>query len=230
MSRPRFLTAVAVCAAVCEGLEERLASDDITPAYLVFEWMVVEAFVRAGDRALTKGTPGTLKVQSARDDHDPICARTYLRVPSIFGFHGIYKPLARNLGIVDDELRLADNGYELLKIWEEEQGLDGFLGSSVTGGPGRSARQVLRDAVEDGLKKGTTARTGGWQGWTLLARHLSPGATAPREASFVLQLLLDSSAEPRGELFRLLSSKATADTPESEIARSLLPKGLSGNN
>ena len=67
MSRPRFLTAIAVSAAVCDGLEDRLAADGITPDYLVFEWLVVEAFVREGDREKTLRTPGTQKAQEVRD-------------------------------------------------------------------------------------------------------------------------------------------------------------------
>src|SRR5262245_19907051 len=172
MSRSRFLTAIAVSAAVCEGLEDRLSADNVTPTYLVFEWLVVEAFVRAGKREATVGTPGTQKAQEVRESGEAMCARTYLRTPTVFGFHGVYKPLARHLGIVDDDLRLADKGYELLKIWQSEQGLDGFLKSTTSGGSGRSVREILHAAVLDGLGAGYTKRSGGWQGWDSLARHL----------------------------------------------------------
>jgi hypothetical protein len=94
MSRPRFLTAIAVSAAVCDGLEDKVADDHVTPAYLVFEWLLVEGFVRAGDRETTRGTPGTLKGQAVKNSGQAMCARTYLRAPSIFGFHGVYKSLA----------------------------------------------------------------------------------------------------------------------------------------
>jgi hypothetical protein len=91
MSRPRFLTAMAVSAAVCDGLEDKVAADHITPAHLVFEWLLVEGFVRAGEKENTVGTPGTLKGQAAKNSGQPLSAGTYLRVPSIFGFHGVYK-------------------------------------------------------------------------------------------------------------------------------------------
>lgn len=65
MSHPRFLTAIAVTSAVCEGLEDQVASDHLTLAPIVFEWLLVEAFVRCGDPANTKGTPGTLKARMA---------------------------------------------------------------------------------------------------------------------------------------------------------------------
>src|SRR5438034_1254444 len=46
MNRPRFLTAIAISALVCDGLEEEIAADGITLAYLVFEWLLVEGFAR----------------------------------------------------------------------------------------------------------------------------------------------------------------------------------------
>lgn len=48
MVRPRFVTSIAVAAAVCQGMEDHIAADNVTPAYLVFEWLLVEAFVRDG--------------------------------------------------------------------------------------------------------------------------------------------------------------------------------------
>src|SRR5260221_489495 len=83
MFRPRFVTAIAVSAAVCEGLEDRFAADGVTPAYLVFEWLVVEAFVRAGKSGTTLRTPGTQKAQEVRASGDAMCARTYLKTPSV---------------------------------------------------------------------------------------------------------------------------------------------------
>jgi hypothetical protein len=227
MSRPRFLTAIAVSAAVCDGLEDHFAADGITPSYLVFEWLVVEAFVRASEPQATLRTPGIQKARDARQSDDAMCARTYLKTPTVFGFHGVYKPLARHLGVVDDELRLADHGYELLKAWQTEQGLEGFLDSvSGSAGAGRSARQTLRDALVDGLAASCTKRSGAWQGWRILARRLAPTSSGPNEAAFIRRLLADQAAEPRGEIFKLLSGARIVDNlGEDEVARSfLLPK------
>ncbi|HVC12265.1 MAG TPA: hypothetical protein VNE59_11555 [Burkholderiales bacterium] len=223
MSRPRFVTAIAVSAAVCEGLEERFSADGVTPAYLVFEWLVVEAFVRAGKPEATRHTPGTQKAQDARASQDAMCARNYLKTPTVFGFHGVYKPIARHLGVVDDNLRLSDRGYELLKVWQSEQRLEGFLENTSGGGAGRSARQTLRAAVDEGLAVGHTARSGGWQGWTILAEHLAPANAGPREAAVIERLLADSEAAPRGEIFKLLREGGEIeDSSEDAITRSLL--------
>jgi hypothetical protein len=173
MQRPRFLTAIAACAAVCEGMEDRIATDNVTPSYIVFEWLLVEAFARKADRAKTRATPGMNKAHDAQKVGQPMSASAYLRVPTIFGFHGVYKPLARNLGIVDDDLRLGDNGYELLKVWQTERGLDGFLASTMSPGPGKQFRTLLRSAVEDGLHDGYIRRSYSWPGWSLLAEHLA---------------------------------------------------------
>ena len=222
MLRPRFLTAIAVSAAVCEGLEDRISSDNVTPAYIVFEWLLVEGFVRAAHKETTKGTPGTLKAQAVKESGEPMCARTYLRGPSIFGFHGVYKPLARHLGIVDDDLRLSDNGYALLKEWQREQGLEGFLESSVASGRGTAMRRLLRFAVEDGLREGSSKRSGGWQGWQMLADHLAPSTIGPGEATFIYRLLLDDRGGTRGEVFHLLESSPPDELPESTVVRDIL--------
>jgi len=218
MSRPRFLSAMAVSAAVCENLEDRLAADGITPAFLVFEWLVVEAFVRAGSRDETRGTPGTLKAQEVCNSRDVLSHRTYLKVPNVFGFHGVYKPLARDLGIVDDNMQLGDRGYELLKVWQAERQLDGFLESALASGEGRQARQMLRSAVEDGLAAGFTRRSGSWQGWAFLAEHLSPANIGEKEAACLARFFQDPEREPRGEMFRLLQKVCDeVDLSEDQI-------------
>jgi hypothetical protein len=223
MSRPRFVTAIAVSAAVCEGLEDRFAADGITPSYLVFEWLLVEAFVRESEEEKTRRTPGIQKGRDVRESGDTMCARTYLKTPTVFGFHGVYKPLARHLRIVDDEMRLADRGYELLKIWQSEQRLEGFLESASGGGPGRSARQTLRSAVEEGLAASCIKRSGAWQGWQILANHLAPASTAPNEAAFIQRLLADPEAAPRGEVFKLVSDAGkTTELAEAEIGGSFI--------
>ena len=221
MSRPRFLTAIAVSSAVCDGIEDQISTDHATPTSIVFEWLLVEGFVRYGDRNRTRRTPGIQKAQDAKLTGEPMCARTYLRAPTVFGFHGIYKPLARHLNIVDQDLRLADNGYALLKEWQGEQGLLGFLASSVLTGSGSADRQSLRAAVDDALKHAYSTRSPTWQGWSWLPLHLSPGGMGRREAAF-LSRLLKSDSEMSGEVFRLLQDCPPSTLPEAEIVRDFL--------
>ena len=64
MGRPRFVTAMAVGACVCEAWDsDRVAADGITPPWLVYEWLVVEAFVRAQSQLkAATGIPGIYQV------------------------------------------------------------------------------------------------------------------------------------------------------------------------
>lgn len=54
---------MAVSAAVAKGIEDAIAADPVTPESVVFEWLVVKAFVRAGDREHTRGTAGILEAR-----------------------------------------------------------------------------------------------------------------------------------------------------------------------
>lgn len=78
MSRPRFVTATAVSVDVCEGLEDKLAADGVTPAYLVFEWLVVEEFIRAGKREVALRTPGSQKAHEVRHSGEATCASGHI--------------------------------------------------------------------------------------------------------------------------------------------------------
>jgi hypothetical protein len=157
MNRPRFLTAIAVSAAVCEGLQE-VAADGVTPAYLVFEWLLVESFARAAERLDAQQTPGIEKARTCQRADVRMSARGYLKAPTVFGFHGVYRRLARDMGIVDEDI-LSERGYALLKTWEREQGLDGFLDTGSAGLGAANRRQLLRAAVSDGLREGYTHRS-----------------------------------------------------------------------
>lgn len=228
MSRPRFLTAMAVSAVVCEGLEEDYAADGVTPAHLIFEWLLVEGFAREGRDGEIRRTPGILKAREAVRAGMKMSAKNYLKVPSVFGFHGVYKRLATNLGIVDDDFSLVDNGYALVKLWQQEQRLEGFINSALPPQSTRNLRPLLRSAVKDGLSHGHTARSAGWQGWRFFADHLAPSRIGRREAQFIRQLLLDPVGDRREEVFRLLdlpdNEHLLSEESEAVIVRHLLPQ------
>ncbi|MHB1424393.1 MAG: hypothetical protein ACYC3I_14575 [Gemmataceae bacterium] len=225
MHRPRFLTAIAVSAAVCEGLEEEVAEDGKTPAWLVLEWLLVEAFARAGVK--DDAPPGIRKATTAREAGIPLGANNYLKAATVFGFHGVYKRLARHLEIVDEDFQAREGGYQLLKVWEREQGLQGQFTGTVHNSGGR-LRYSLRSAVEDGLQKGCTDRSNGWQGWSFFVEHLAPGSIGPDEADSLRRLLLDPKGEPRGELFRLITEsnifRREEKIGDAAVVNYLLPK------
>ena len=203
---PRFLTAMAVSMSLCEGVPtDRMAKDGVSPPYLVFEWYVVEGLVRTrGKNSKTiEGLPGRNKAAAALKDDVPLSARRYLKTPSVFGFHGIYRQLARNLRIEQDG-NLGESGYELLTLWAQEQGLTGFVGSKE--GSGRQLRQRLRDALQDGLDQGVVARRGGWSGWNFFGEHLAPYEFGRRERKFLAGQLLSGAGGFRDEVLHFLVS------------------------
>ena len=104
MLRIRFLTAMAVGSLVIEDLEGDPRHRDATP-YLVWEWLVVEALTREkGDDPSIWGVPGTGVTRAALAQHKYVDARSYLKTPRVFGFHGVYKRLAVRLGLLDVHL------------------------------------------------------------------------------------------------------------------------------
>jgi hypothetical protein len=230
MNRPRFLTAIAVSAVVCQDLsdEDRTAADGVTPGYLVFEWLVVEGFARMADRLDVQRTPGIDKARACVRSAVPMSAMNYLKAPTVFGFHGVYRRLARHVGIIDEHDILLENGYLLLKTWEREQGIEGFLDSARANVKAANRRQLLLTAVKESLAAGYTSRSAGWQGWQFLAQHLVPAAPGRQETALLRRLLLDGKAEPRGEMFQLLErpeNLAFAElNHEAALVRHLLPQ------
>lgn len=205
-SHPRFLTTIAVSAAVCQDFEEdTVAKDGTSEPWLVFEWLFTEGLVRrAQDGSELVGLPGSQKVRHAVfRDQVPLSAKRYLKTPSVFGFHGVYRLLAKTLGI-ERNGRLWEQGQELLRIWSEEQGLPGFIGTA--GGEGTNWRRTLRQAVEEGLAKGCIDQSSNWRGWDFFRDHLSVYGVGRREAALIHKLLLSSGDGYRRDVLQFLAS------------------------
>jgi hypothetical protein len=207
MGRPRFLTALAVGAHVCAEHEpETVAKDNVTPPYLVFEWWVVEAFVRASDELAESGRiPGIQKVQACYRNSRPVSAPAYLKTASVFGFTGIFRRLARHTQILTNDGLLDEAGYRLLEVWEREQGLEGFLRGRE--GPGATLRENLRKAVRDGLDSGHTSHRPG-HFWSAIAQHLDPARPGRRERAVLLELIDTRAGQSEAVKFITASLRA----------------------
>jgi hypothetical protein len=204
---PRFLTCVAVSLSLCSGFpEEAVATDEVSEPWQVLEWYLVEGLVRTTkEKGLLRGLPGQDKAASAIKDGVPFSAKRYLKTPTVFGFHGVYRALARDLE-VERAGRLGETGYALVTTWEKEQQLDGFSGSCD--GPGKAVRQQLVDAIRDGLQSGSVARKWGWSGWQFFSDNLGIYDAGRREARVIAQALLNPGSGFRKEVLRCLVSDA----------------------
>lgn len=202
---PRFLTAIAVALSLCRDFDpDTLAQDGVSEPWQVFEWYMVEGLTRkAEDPAEISGLPGSMKARQALADRVPLCATRYLVVPSVFGFHGVYRRLARELHVEDSE-RLGELGYELLCTWETEQNLEGFHSGRT--GPGSPWRKCLLDAIKDGLTTGATDRSGNWSGWEFFRDHLSIYNAGPLEKQVITNALYGPKESTRYKLLNFLTS------------------------
>jgi hypothetical protein len=205
MSHPRFLTLSAVSSAVCNDYDEEVfASDGISPPWQVFEWYVVEGLVRCiKDGKRISGLPGRDKSSDAIADGVPLSARRYLKTPNVFGFHGVYRLLARELDIEDDG-RLSETGCRLLGVWRDEQNLPGFYESM--GGPGNDLFRLWKGAVEDGLKAGTVNRSASWSGWQKIAQYLGPYDAGPKERRTLASMIVSGERGYTREVMEYLRS------------------------
>jgi len=202
---PRFLTSIAVSLSLCaEFSDEMIAADGISEPWQVFEWYLVEGMVRTTDeRKLLRGLPGQDKAAGSIKDGVPLSAKRYLKTPTVFGFHGVYRALARDIEVERAD-RLGETGFALVTSWEKEQGLDGFCGSGD--GPGKAVRRRLIDAIQDGLENGGVARKGGWNGWQFFSDRLGIYEAGKQESRVIRQALLNPTSGFRKEVLGLLIS------------------------
>ena len=223
MSRIRFVTAIAVGAVATERLSDVVAADGASTAYLAFEWHVVEALAR--DRHLpTEATlyvPGISKARSvvARGVH--LDAASYLKVPKVFGFYGIYKRLARAMDVVDDQLLLGPAGDRLVRVWEAEQELPGFA-DRARGTPGGRLVARIENAVSSALAAGRVTLPLGSHLWWELVPPLRPDTAGRRERSVAFDLLTDVDSPMRRELV-LGVQRHELEGSEADVVRALRP-------
>ena len=161
MSHPRYLSLIAAGVALCQEFPaDTIAKDGISNPLQIFEWYLVQALVKnfkANGTLL--GLPGSDKANDAMKKGLPLNAPRYLRVPSVFGFYGVYKTLARDIGLIEGE-RLGEPGDNLVRIWETEQNLQGYY--SPFNGPGSLFKSKLKKAIDDGLKAGAVDLNWSW--------------------------------------------------------------------
>ena len=116
MKRIRFLTSMALGGTIApELLDVSPGVPGDTPE-IAFERVVIEALARAGSRGLEldTGIPGITKAQAALLGKSRLGARGYLKGPKVFGFFGVYRPLAVSVGLLDSRGGTLAPGQSLL--------------------------------------------------------------------------------------------------------------------
>ena len=215
MQRIRFLTAMVVGSFVIEDLEGNPRHRDASP-YLVWEWLVVEALIREiSDDASIRGVPGSGVTRTALAQHGYVDARSYLKTPRIFGFHGVYKSLAVHLGLLDVHLGPGPNAERLADAWARGRGLGGVTGAKTLWG--RWKTTVIRSLNH------TPPRTNAhWNAsdWRDLAQAFAPETAEVEEKRLLRELLLSSGARQLGalpELWRLQANHGSDGLQEEAL-------------
>jgi hypothetical protein len=121
---------------------------------------------------------------------------------------------------------LNENGNQLLKIWEREQGLSGYRDVEKSQGDGARLRRLFQDAIKASLQSCQTEKPASWPGALLVLNHLVPHRPGSNERRFLWELLADKSVDLRGELFdNLRDNNLLKKFSEEQSERSLL-KGI----
>jgi len=211
MRHPRFLTSIAAGAHICsEYDEDAVAKDGVSPPYQVFEWYVVQALVRDFKDNLEEitGLPGRDKAFDAMKKDIPLCAENYLKTAFVFGFHGVYRTLAENLGVTQDG-RLGEAGDRLLRVWESEQDLKGFYTRKE--GPGSNLLRAMRSAVKDGMESGKVMRKWNWGENSEIAKKFAIYKAGSSEKDQLLGLLNLDQSTTRSQVIEFLSSNSGSE-------------------
>ena len=218
MQRIRFLTTMAVGTRVIEDIAGVATRPDSAP-FLAWEWLVVEAFVRASEsQPMAQGVAGVQVVRRAIEKFGHVDATTYLKTPRVFGFHGIYKRLAVHLGITDVHLELREQGAALVDAW-----MDDF----PDGGRAGAARLIERCAiaVRRGLEKRPprTAAPFGTEEWEAVAGALNPDRVGRREKRLLRDLLLQQGDAAVGALAPIWHclEDVPDEAPDAEVLQEL---------
>src|SRR5690606_23140927 len=111
----------------------------------------------------------------------------YLKTPSVFGLHGVYRVLGLKAGLFDAQYQPLAAGWRVLQAWEREQNLQGFITSE---GPGRGLRQRIAAAIREGIAAEHVREPRGLR--DILADCLDPHEPGSDEALALWTALLEN--------------------------------------
>lgn len=200
--RPRFLSICSVGLSIIDDVRAQFPESEWKVDYWeAFEWAIVTGLVNQYNDGLSN-LPSSDKTKNAKSNKVPLTPERYLKIPSVFGFHGVYKFLLKDLKIETNE-RLGEKGFELLKAWATDQQIKGFLPGEK--GPGREERQKLIRIIGSSLREGHLTERWGSPFWEFIGtnfHHLKPGKNEKHQIS---ELLNESSH--RKQIIEFLTSK-----------------------
>jgi hypothetical protein len=189
MSTPRFLTAIAFGAYICAPFRGRVAKDGRSEPYQVYEWLMVTGWYKVHrDTEELLGLPGVQKAEEAFRQSKPLNAARYLKTASVFGFHGVYRTLAEEIGVVDEAYQLGPLGEALLQAWERGMGL------SLAAADWQERLKTMRADIDQSLNSGHVNVS--WHNHRVgdVANHFLPHRITPEEADVIWRGVLSGES------------------------------------
>ncbi len=233
MRRVRFLTSMALGGLFIpdlSGVEPAVPGDSPD---IAFERIIVECLARSNsnDVQLDSGIPGITKAHAALLTKSRLSARGYLKSPSVFGFFGIYRPLATALGLNDRGGGTLEPGMTLLEGLQADQNISG-LTTFTHGSQGAQLVDWLTQETGRSLETGSNTFRARSPFVEVITRIANPGGAGPQERKALRALLSNplASSHPQDdetylEILRLISETETGSWSEVEIVAYLLGAG-----
>jgi|GEM_PF-1706713 len=198
--RPRFLTLSVIGLSIKADVENLLAGKEYeTTFWEAYEWVIVTGLIASKDTSI-KNLPSSDKARTAMAQNKPLNADRYLVTPSVFGFHGVYKFLLKNLGLEKHDF-LGENGEQLLRAWALDQNLLGFIGKE---GNGSSERKEIIKIVCETIQQGQVARAWNFRFWDFIFKNFHPLKLGTEEKKIISNLLMNDST--RRDVLQFLNS------------------------
>lgn len=212
---PGLLATIAIGASITEGFTESYLNDKVVTPMQVFEWYVVHALVKSYGKSKPKrltGLPGREKVATALMQSACVTEGNYLKTPSVFGFYGVYKVLARELDVLSGD-SMGPDCARLKMAWEQD------VSNDV--GDFRKYYDLVREAVTYGLSNHKTQRN--WKHWEKFAQPLVTNDPGKKSSAVIWELLTDPNVRLRSEYFQfIVKDGAKVISVDSEINEKIL--------
>lgn len=193
---PGFLVPIAIGASLAEEYAGQFSEVNYVSPMQIFEWYVVQALVssyRDKDPARLTGLPGRNKVSQAIDQFGCIATESYLKTPSVFGFYGVYKLLARKLEILFEE-KTSHQCPRLIAAWEQDQ--KHVIRNRET------YFKLARECIDYGLENEKTQKS--WKHWQKLAEPMVTHRPGPKVSALLWEFLINEREPLRSEYFQFL--------------------------
>ena len=233
MRRVRFLTTMSLGGLFINdlaGVEPAVAGDT---ADVALERVVIECLARAsgGEVQLDTGIPGITKAHASLLAKSRLTTRGYLKSPRVFGFFGVYRPLATALGLSDSHGGTLEAGIGVLAGLQGDLGING-LTDFAPGSEGARLIDWLTQETGKALETGVNGFNPRSPFVDVITKIANPGNAGKNEKQALRNLLANPmpstypmDEETYGEILVLLSEVDSEPWTEPETVAYLLREG-----